>query len=431
MPAGSQKSSSAVSPRSSAVSSRPAAPADVQTIAKGNIPAKTGTRSKQTNIPLNGSFADALKQFSFQSASIILSDNKSGINRICSPLSLFIAMAITADGTRGETQSQILNALSMGKLGMLPVRNQTGILLKNLYLNDGESQIRPANSLWLQKGVSYKADFFKSAAANYYADSFSIDFSKQSAASKQIGKWISDNTGGLLGSQYKVEPGTILSIINTLYFYDKWNQPFNAGCTMNGRFYLANGSAVNCSYMNDHFYGNYLKLDHCTVSELPFVHKGNMVFILPDKGFTPYDIIKDPAVFQKIAGSFCNGKGTYGDKTTEKEVRYSLPKFKFGGDLQLKDNLKKMGIRKAFTGGDFSNMSSEISRIGKVEQQARIEVDENGCKGAAYTEVTCMKSLTKVEGETMTLNRPFIFAILNSDETLLFTGIVNDPTKNS
>ena len=89
-------------------------------------------------------------------------------------------------------------------------------------------------------------------------------------------------------------------------------------------------------------------------------------------------------------------------------------------------------MRRAFhwTTADFSRITRERDDlyISKVAHKTFISVDEEGTEASAATSVTI--SVTSMP-PTLTFDRPFFFAIRErSTGTLLFLGVVRDPTKS-
>ena len=90
-----------------------------------------------------------------------------------------------------------------------------------------------------------------------------------------------------------------------------------------------------------------------------------------------------------------------------------------------------LGMRDAFIPGsaDFSGIdgSNELF-IGKVIHQAFVDVREEGTEAAAATAVMMRGTGMPPEPITVTIDRPFIFAIREEQTgTILFLGRVVDP----
>lgn len=393
---------------------------NMSTIAEALYPAKTSLNNK---LEPDNTFMSDLKKFSANSSSAVFLKNKSDGNMMYSPLSLYFSLALASGGAKGQTQAEFLNALSMNGLSADDIAAQSGILFRSLYTDNKISKLKIANSLWLSKNMNFNKSFLQMAARHYYASSYSVDFGSPLTAEK-IGKWISDNTGGKLGGDIETDPGEVLSLINTVYFYDQWSDEFDKSNTQKSSFHTVNGD-VKCDFMNKKTMGYFARGDGYTEAAYGFNNNETMLFILPDKGVTLGEITSDK---QKLydALDYKNGKGE------GKRITFKIPKFSFDSKLNLKDTLEAMGVKTAFKGGfaDFSNISSGIY-ISKVKQDTHISIDEKGCEAAAYTEIQFEKSAMfggkdKVD---MILDRPFLFAIIHNDGLPVFVGSVNNPLK--
>jgi serpin B len=399
----------------------------VSAIAAPTYPAKTSYMNSFSNdkISPSGNFISSLKTFSSNSASVVLSGGQSGKNSLYSPLSLYFALALASAGAKGQTQSEIQNALSMGNLSADDISTQSGILFRSVYLDNEIGRLKLANSLWLGKNVNFNKSYLDDAAKNYYASSFDVDFGSPSTA-KKIGKWVSDNTGGKLGSDVTTDPKEVMSLINTVYFYDQWVNEFDANKTASGVFHAQNGD-VQCNFMNAQTEGSFVTGDGFTAAELPFKNNEAMLFILPNKGVLVNDIIENP---QKLSNALDFTDALKNAKNCS--ITYKIPKFSFGASLDLKETLEKLGVKTAFSkNADFSNISETTPlSISDIDQSTHISIDEKGCEAAAYTQIDFVGA-ARIEGNAeMILDRPFIFAIIHNDGLPVFIGTVNDPSQN-
>jgi len=369
-------------------------------------------------------FLKNLKDFSIKSSSLVLGKSDKDKNEIYSPISLYMALSMVAETANGDTQKEILKALNMDNMDI--VRTETGKLFRQLYFHNEIGKLSLGNSLWLDKDVSFKKELLDLLAKDYYASSFNLDFNEKESP-KKVSKRVSEQTGGKLGNDsdgFFFSPDQVMTLINTIYFYDEWVDRFNVENTIEDEFYLSNGEKVRTDFMN-RTYGShgYVDGDNYTASRLNFKNNGGMVFILPDKGVSPYDIIQDPRLLDEAI----NSSSTEGYKSGE--VIFKIPKFDFSSKLNLNDICKSLGIENAFdTTADFTNLSdTKPLFISGINQNATISIDEKGVEAAAYTKIDYCGSAQPDGRAEMILNRPFIFAITGVDGSPLFIGIINNP----
>jgi serpin B len=88
-----------------------------------------------------------------------------------------------------------------------------------------------------------------------------------------------------------------------------------------------------------------------------------------------------------------------------------------------------MGMGLAFTDdADFSAMYNVPAAISRVIHKTYIEVNEQGTEAAAVTTVGIAE--TTAGTSTISIDHPFLYIIREkSSGAILFTGIVNDPSR--
>lgn len=375
--------------------------------------------------PVDKSFIDYMGEFSYDSASKILKGGKKNINY--SPISLYMTLSLAGTGANGKTRDEIFSALyAKGKDNDYPQDNdyislQNGNLFRLLYCDNEIGKLKLANSLWLQKDIKFNDSFVKNGVDNFYASLFNVDFADKKTG-ELMGKWILDNTNGILSPKLETDSSQIMSIINTIYFKDQWTDKFDEKSTKQDTFYLEDGSQVKCDFMNSEFISHaFIKGDGFTSSSLGLKNNGSMIFILPDKGIAVDNLLSSP---EKLSSIFNSGDGQNG------KVKFKIPKFSFGSNLKLNDVLKSMGVKSAFErDADFTGITDGTVFISSVEQQSHIAIDEKGVEAAAFTDMMYAGSAMPTGSAEMILDRPFIYAIRSNTGAILFIGVVNNPAE--
>ena len=373
--------------------------------------------------PVKDEFCNSINNFSYKTASQLLKDKNENV--MYSPLSLYYALAIATSGSDCETRNQLLKLLDIPDKDYLS--QQCSNLYRLLYTDNEYSKLKVANSLWLDnefKGsdVKFKDDFINNARDNFYASLFSVDFSSDETG-KAIEKWISDNTNGTLKYDFIPDPSQIMSIINTVYFYDEWTDKFDKEETKEDTFYISDKEQIKCDFMNrEHVLGGYVKGNGYLKSSISLKNAGSMVFILPDEGVSVNELFSSP---EKIDEIFNGGENKSG------EVKWQIPKFSYGTTLDIKDSLETLGVTSPFgSDADFTGISDANPFISNIKQKTHIAIDEKGVEASAYTELEyCGSALPDGKAE-MILNRPFIYGITTQKGNLLFIGVCYNPLAN-
>ena len=115
-------------------------------------------------------------------------------NRNLSPVSVYIALAMTAEGAKSETQAELLKLL--GAKDSEDMRKTAGELLKNLDIQGETGELALADSIWLgeqDNTVSFREAYLELLRTSYDAEARSVPFGDP-AAGAQIAGWIREKT---------------------------------------------------------------------------------------------------------------------------------------------------------------------------------------------------------------------------------------------
>lgn len=358
----------------------------------------------------------ALAAFSQVSTTLALSGEG---NRVYSPVSLWFALAMLAETTGGDTRQQVLDVLGAEDLDQL--RDWADILWHALYLDDGVAATLLGNSIWLNEDVTFHQDVLENLAEHYYAGSYQVTMGTDEA-DQALADWVAEQTRGLIGSEGKVletSTDTLNVLASTLYYKAGWSDEFNESRTEEDIFTAADGTETKVDFMHRTQDATFLRQDGYQAAALSTT-SGQMIFVLPDEGVTPADLLADPD-FLYDAVDFENG--TWG------EVQWSVPKFDVASELNLKPTLEGLGITDVFGAGvsDFTPLTDlEPVWLDQVKQIARVKVDEKGVEAAAVTLMADSGAAAPPEDPkicVMDLDRPFLF-LIRSEGATLFVGVV-------
>ena len=93
-------------------------------------------------------------------------------NRNYSPLSLYYALALAAQGAKGNTQKEFLTLLGMEDTKKLA--EECGNLFRRLYEDNACGKLKLADSLWIQNGFDVKKAFLDTAGKDFYASALQM-----------------------------------------------------------------------------------------------------------------------------------------------------------------------------------------------------------------------------------------------------------------
>lgn len=376
----------------------------------------------QENNPVDQSFIDSINEFAARSSSKVL--RRQTENYTYSPISAYMALSVATAGSNGSTQRELLEVLGIeNRKGVSYLTSQNANLFRRMYLDNDRGKLKIANSLWLSDDMSFNQNYLDTATDSFYASLFNVDFADPKTG-ELMGEWIAENTNGTLAPKMEVDKDLCLSIINTVYFKDQWVNQFDEANTQEDTFYKADGTTVQCDFMNQVFSSQgFVEGKNYTATSLGLQNGGAMTFILPDEGVDTDDLLLSA---DKVSELLNGGEQKSG------MVTFKVPKFNFNTDIDLSKTLKDLGVKKAFQdSADFSGISADQGLfISEVKQQTHVAIDENGVEASAFTDIGMAGSSLPVDQAEIILDRPFIFTITDRNGVVMFMGVVNDPTQD-
>lgn len=370
----------------------------------------------------------AMKAFYKKTLAQVLGASKaagsdSGKNAVYSPINVYLALAMLAETTDGNSRQQLLDLLGEKSISSLRKRVQN-LFIAN-YQDDGECTSLLANSLWMNEALKYNQKTLETLAKKHYAYSFA-----GKPGSKEMNKalqgWINEQTHDLLKDQaasLELDPSTVLALVSTIYYKAVWSEQFSKEATDQKTFHVPTGDKkVDMMHLVESF--PYYTGKNFEAVALPLRNSGSMWFFLPKKGVTPAKLASDAEVLSLLTDT-----ENYKDFSYP-QVTLSLPKMDAVSDTDLIKDLKKLGVTDIFgSGGNFSPLMEDAAKIfvSQIEHAARVKTDEDGVEAAAFTAIVLSKAALPTQRVTFTVDRPYYFAITGYTGDMLFTGVVNDP----
>lgn len=346
---------------------------------------------------------------------LLKNTSEENINNLVSPLSAVICLAMVANGAKGETQEQILTALS----GETDINNLNEYLGRYSINGDEENKaLKSANSIWINKNMGHEVcdEFLKTDAMYYRSGVYNESF--DSSIADKVNGWVNEHTDSMIEKiAEKIDPNTVMLLINALAFESKWADQY-AGDTWEQAFTCTDKSTQTADMM--HFDENMYLTDDNAVGFIKPYEDGNYSFavLLPDED-TDIDSYISSLNGEHLRNILSNAQ--------KASVDVTMPKFKSENDLKLNEALESMGMKDMF--GDKADFSNLVKGGGvcvdKVVQKTFIEVSESGTKAAAVTAAFVAESAAPdmVETYTVELNRPFLYMIIETDSnTPIFIG---------
>ena len=343
---------------------------------------------------------------------------KSNENSLISPLSVMLALMMTANGADGETLVQMEHLLC----GSIPLKEMNEYLFSyvNRLPSENNAKLNIANSIWFRNNenrLHVERDFLQRNADYYGAAVYSAAFDDQTVI--DINNWIKTNTDSMIDeilSEIKVEH--MLFLINAITFDAEWKNMYWSTNVSQNYFTDVNGENVVADFMRS---SEYQYIDEGVTQGFIKPYAGGYSFaaILPGEGVSIesfIDTLKGSGFLEMINRARSNNS----------KVDTYMPKFEYEYEIQLNNVLADLGMPDAFD-DDLANLrkmgtSQEGNLfISEVLHKTFISTDERGTRAGAATSVAVEPQSGPVAA--IWLNRPFVFAIIEDTTNLpIFIG---------
>ena len=361
----------------------------------------------------------------FQTSIPALMQDAGEENRVCSPLNVYMALAMLAAVTDGESRGQILSALGADSLEQL--QSRAALLWQENSWDDGLVTSTLANSIWLRDGYEYNEETLRKLGEDFFASAFSGEMGSDSY-NTELQNWIDQNTGGLLieqASGVQLRPETVLALVSAIYYSAQWSDPFYEQNNTQDTFHAPSGDET-ATFMHRSSDGTVYYGEGFMATGLSLQNSGYMWLLKPDAGVNAAELLQsgDAVDFLLANGDWAQSQWA--------EIDLSIPKFDVSSDLDLLDALAQLGMTDVQTPGaaDFTPLTTANQlplALTEAKHAARVKIDEDGCEAAAYTILMVTETAEMPPEETVEfkLDEPFLFAITGADGLPLFAGIVN------
>ena len=385
-------------------------------------------------------FLDKLDIFAAKLTYEVYADSDKQSNVCISPVSVYMALALATECADGETRDEILNAVGVT---YDEVKKFTKALYafsnREFYYTDmlNNKKILAfeelANSIWVDKNTTLKEDGINNLANNFNCDLFSVNF-KTSEGEKAINAYIKDKTHGVIDGNIELAPETLITLINTFYLKEVWNDDGDELKFTDKayNFKNADGSVANTKLLQGYYAdGKAYEGEGYTSFYTRTDHGFNIKFILPTDGHTLDEVFTSDNIYN------INNLSDYGYIDEENKLlhhtRVFFPKYKASFDGDIAEILKNdFGINDLFDFEqcDFSNVTDEQLACNGVIHKCSIEVTEKGIEGAAVTVMPMEGNAGPLEGykevyHDYIVDRAFGFVLTDSYGAVLFSGVVN------
>jgi serpin B len=345
-------------------------------------------------------------------------------------LSAAVALAMLELGARGATQAEVAHALQAPAVPA-PMLASAWAELEAELRGAGSQPLQLANSVWLQRGVTFAPSYLAGLARTFGDDAYAADFAGHNGpATAAVNQWVAQHTGGSIRQLFppgSLDRATILVLANALDFTALWAKGVDMSDTTEP-FAAEDGSRTSVPALHHDPSGTALraavKAGYEAV-EIPYQGgRYEAVVVQPPAGTidTFVDDL-DPAELDRILASLQTGP-----------VALTLPALDVQADRSLDTVLAGMGMPDLFRpGADLSGISPQADHIGVVQQADRLVVNKDGTHFAAATGIGAVATSARVAPEplTVTIDRPYVFLIRDDLTGLILADtVIDDPAQH-
>lgn len=354
-------------------------------------------------------------------------DIKDGKNTMISPISFMVAMGMLENGAAGDSLREIEDAFGI----KIDDFNSWYDVWYKVIKVTSEDSFNLANSIWYKDagGLYVEPDFLTKMGELYRAQAYSAPFDEKTV--EDVNNWVKENTNGMIDKVLdNLDKDTVMMLLNAAVFEGKWAKEYKDDQIKNNQtFTMEDGTEQTVTMLESReeraeYYSN----DLFKGTRKNYSNGFSIALLLPNDGLTVSEVIDE-----------MSGKDFTGllSDSVSANVALTMPEFKF--DYEAPNairSFKDMGVNTVFDEekADLSPMAhmetGENLSVSQIIHKTHIELDRKGTKAAAVTEIGIIKA-TSAFGEVpeveLTLDRPFIFAIMENDtDTPIFIGTVNN-----
>lgn len=341
-------------------------------------------------------------------------------NSLISPLSVMLALSMTANGAKGETLTQTESLLG----GDIPMETLNEYLYSYIKALPSEktAKLNIANSIWVRdNGFTAEKAFLQKNADYFDAAVYKSAFDVKTL--RYINNWVKKNTDGMIEKIIDdIDPDAVMYLINTVLFDAEWENIYKKDEVRDGTFTALDGTKRTASMM---YSAEHLYLDDGKAIGFikPYRNGYSFVALLPNEDISLSDYAAS-MTGKSFADTIKNAEDV--------PVEAAMPKFSYDYDIEMSGALKALGMSLLFDPekADFSALGYYESGnifISRVLHKAYITVDEKGTKAGAATAAD-IKATSDTGGlYSVTLDRPFVYAVIDDACGLpVFVGAVTD-----
>lgn len=323
-----------------------------------------------------------------------------GKNRVISPLSICMAMAMVSFATCDKVQQEVNAFLGLPNLASFDRAGMVALI----------RALKASPLLHMANGIFFAGLSPAHTFVNLARDTF--DAVCAEADANRINAWVAAATQGLITDV--VKQTVDLALVNVLYFKGRWQHPFDPQISRQGTFKTFDGGELPVRMMTQTREFQYFADAAMQAVALPFAG-GDVVgiVVLPGRYDVPLPTL------EQVVANF----------NRPRKLELHLPSFRVSADLELRGLLTQLGLVAMFeVSSDFQPITGLASfpvKVDAVVHKVVLQVDEAGAEAAAVTAVLMSFGGRPAPPPRMVCDRPFHFFIYDTRHGIcLFRSLI-------
>ncbi|XP_040920121.1 protein Z-dependent protease inhibitor-like [Toxotes jaculatrix] len=348
--------------------------------------------------------------------------SQTDVNVFLSAFTLSAGLMAMLSATKGSTQNQLLQALTMNGLdpNTLPDLFQS---LRTVVLQGSESiNLQQGVAIFPPQNFEVSWSYQNLLQLKFGGTVRNLVYTAPQEAVDVINRWAQDQTGDRVRELVtSLDPQTQLLLATTAVCQLQFSPSFNSSLSQEERFYVDKYHVVMVTMMfrAGKYFLAYDRSAKAGVLKLPMTNGAAMLVVLPDED-VDITTVEEEVTAEKIQAWIKQLKKT--------KLEVQLPRFQLERSYSLKDALQTLDITQVFEDdADITNMcEAKGLKLTQVYHKTTVSVNEHSDDITAGDGDIVFSTLPP----RLTINRPFIFIIYHQTTgSLLFMGRVVDPTK--
>jgi serine protease inhibitor len=344
-------------------------------------------------------------------------------NVFVSPLSASMALGMAASGAGGVTLDSMRSVLGFAGMPVADMAGSYHSLIDLLLSLDPSVDFRIGNAVWYDQSISLLPSYVTTATTDFDARLAAADFTDPATVSA-INHWVDSSTAGRIPTMLDdIQPGTLIYLLNAIFFHGSWTQQFDPRNTRDSLFTTRTGATDPVALMHATTTARAAQGPGFAAADLAYGRDAYvMTVIIPAAG------VSLDSTVRALQGGAWTSVSQALDQAAAGPAAVVLPRFELGWGGHLIAPLTTLGMGIAFgDDADFTNMSSLPNlSISQVDQKTFVQVNEEGTTAAAATAVGLTP--TDVSLTVLRADHPFVYLIRERlSGTILFVGAFCHP----